>query len=320
MGRELYERSPKAREVFERADAALGFSIARLCHEGPDEDLLLTKNTQPAILTKSLAALAALREAHPALPLPRFVAGHSLGEYSALVAARALSLEDAVRLVHLRGAAMQDAVPAGQGKMAAIIGGDEAAVLSLCRDAAEGDALEAANFNAPGQIVIAGISAAVDRALSLAKQRSLKAMPLKVSAPFHCSLMGPAAEKLRAALDNVQICEPELPIVANVTGRPTRSALEIRQLLVQQVDHAVRWEQSVRWMAEAGVTHVLEIGPGKVLSGLIKRIDKSLSVQNVGTPADIAQVAFPGAGAGTETSSGGVSSSGDAGLGQGAAL
>ncbi len=291
MGRELYESSPAAREVFERADAALGFSISKLCFEGPEDELGLTKNTQPAIVTTSVAALAALREKLPTLPAPAFVAGHSLGEYSALVAAGALSVEDAVKLVHLRGAAMQDAVPAGEGGMAAIMGGDADAVSALCRDAAEGAPLSPANFNAPGQIVIAGSADAIQRAQALAKERSLKAIVLKVSAPFHCSLMAPAAEKVRAALSDIKISAPSFPVVANVTAEPNERAESIVDLLVRQVDSAVLWDRSIEFMAGQGVVKALEIGPGKVLSGLVKRIDKNLVVKAVGAPDDIEGVA-----------------------------
>ncbi len=289
MGRELYEASAKAREIFRRADEALGYSISQLCFEGPDSELLLTRNTQPAILTVSIAALEALREADPALPLPAFVAGHSLGEYSALVAAGALELEDALRLVHLRGTAMQEAVPAGEGKMAAIMGGDAAAVTRLCERAAEGEVLEPANFNAPGQVVIAGASAAIDRACLLAKDDSLKALPLKVSAPFHCSLMAPAARRVERALAQIRIQAPRVPVVANVDATPHFDSQGIAQRLVEQVDHAVLWEHSIRAMAQAGVDRALEIGPGKVLSGLMKRIDKSISIRNVSAPTDVSR-------------------------------
>jgi [acyl-carrier-protein] S-malonyltransferase len=234
-----------------------------------------------------VAALEALREAHPNLPDPACVAGHSLGEYSALVAAGALSIEDAVRIVHLRGGAMQEAVPSGLGAMAAIMGGDAEAVEALCRDAAGTDVLSPANFNAPGQIVIAGSAPAVERATSLAKERSLKAIPLKVSAPFHCALMGPAADKVREALAGVHIDTPRFPVVANVTAEPNQSADAVADLLVRQVDSAVLWDRSVQWMKKDGVEKALEIGPGKVLAGLVKRIDKSISVLSLGTPEDI---------------------------------
>ncbi len=288
MGRALYEQSPRARAVFERADEALGFSISRLCFEGPEAELTLTKHTQPAIVTTSIAALEALREAHPELPEPRFAAGHSLGEYSALVAAGALTLEDAVRVVHLRGSAMQDAVAPGLGGMAAIMGGDEAAVRALCEAAAEGEVLSPANFNSPGQVVIAGHQSAVDRAVLLSKERSLKAIPLKVSAPFHCSLMQPAAARVKAALAEVVVSKPRFAVVANVDAQPHDEPAEIADLLVRQVDSAVLWEQSVVAMASRGVGRALELGPGKVLNGLIKRIDKSWRVQNVSTPDELA--------------------------------
>jgi len=287
MGRALFEQSPAARSIFERADEALGFSISALCFEGPEAELTLTQNTQPAIVTTSVAALHALLEAYPELPTPRFAAGHSLGEYSALVAAGALEFEDAVRIVHLRGSAMQEAVAPGLGGMAAIMGGDAKAVTALCQDAAEGEVLSPANFNAPGQIVIAGHQSAVDRAVALSKERSLKAIALKVSAPFHCALMAPAAERVRRALGDVQVKTPRFPVVANVDARPHSDPGEIADLLVKQVDSAVLWEQSVVSMAAAGVQKALEFGPGKVLAGLIKRIDKSWQMQNVGAPEDL---------------------------------
>ncbi len=290
MGRALADASPRAREVFARADEALGFSISRLCFEGPESELVLTKYTQPAIVTVSVAALEALREAMPELPAPAFVAGHSLGEYSALVAAGALGLEDAVRTVHRRGSAMQEAVPEGQGGMAAIMGGDEAAVTALCADAAQGDVLSPANFNAPGQIVIAGAKAAVERAVELSKERSLKAIVLKVSAPFHCSLMAPAALAVKEALADVRIAAPSVPVVSNVEAKPNSTAERVAELLARQVDHAVLWDASVRTMAAAGVTQALELGPGKVLAGLVKRIEKSVTVLSVGGPDDLAKV------------------------------
>lgn len=287
MGRELFDSSPAAREVFERADEALGFSISRLCFDGPEDELTLTKNTQPAIVATSVAVLSALREKIPELPAPAFAAGHSLGEYSALVAASALSIEDAVRIVHLRGAAMQDAVPPGAGGMAAIMGGDAEAVEALCADAAEGEALSPANFNAPGQIVIAGTAASVARAQTLAKDRGLKAIALKVSAPFHCALMAPAAEKVRAALAELEIKTPTIPVVANATAEPNQNAEAVRELLVRQVDSAVLWDRSITFIARQGVTQALELGPGKVLAGLVKRIEKDLKVLSVGGPEEI---------------------------------
>jgi [acyl-carrier-protein] S-malonyltransferase len=291
MGKELYASSAAAREVWERADTALGFSLRQLCFEGPEAELTLTKYAQPAIVTTSIAALAAVREAWPSLPLPAFAAGHSLGEYSALVAAGALTFEDAVRLVHLRGQAMQEAVPAGVGGMAAILGGDEAAVRALCADAAQGEVVSPANFNTPGQIVISGHKSAVERAAALAGDRKLKATMLNVSAPFHCSLMAPAAARMKQALAEVAIQAPTFPVVANVEAKPNAEAGRIAELLVRQVDSSVLWDQSVVYMAEAGVTRALEIGPGKVLGNMAKRIDKRVSVLSVGDPAALEKVA-----------------------------
>jgi [acyl-carrier-protein] S-malonyltransferase len=291
MGVELARESSRAREIFERADEALGYSISRLCFEGPAEELMLTKNGQPAILTMSIAALEGLKEAHPGLPAPDCVAGHSLGEYSALVAAGALSLEDAVRVVRARGEAMQEAVPTGQGGMAAIMGGDAEAVELLCRDAAQGDVLSPANFNAPGQIVIAGTNAALARALDLAKERSLKAIALKVSAPFHCALMAPAADCVRAELSKLTILEPNVPVFANIDAKPTRDPKRIAELLVRQVEGAVLWDRSIQAMCQRGVSRALEIGPGKILTGLIKRIDKTLVTKNVENPEDFGPAA-----------------------------
>jgi [acyl-carrier-protein] S-malonyltransferase len=290
MGKELYESSPKAREVWERADAALGFSLRKLCFEGPEAELTLTKHAQPAIVTTSVAALAAIREAVPGLALPAYAAGHSLGEYSALVAAGALSFEDAVKLVYLRGQAMQEAVPQGLGGMAAIMGGDAAVVEDLCRDAAEGEVVSPANFNAPGQIVISGHKTAVARAAALAGERKLKAIVLNVSAPFHCSLMAPAALRMKEALAQVQLGDLAFPVLPNVEARPNRDASRIVELLVRQVDSPVQWQQTILAMAQAGVTAALEIGPGKVLAGLVKRIDKSVSVLSVGDSEAVAKI------------------------------
>ncbi|HTA90114.1 MAG TPA: ACP S-malonyltransferase [Polyangiaceae bacterium] len=290
MGYALAAAFPEASDVFERADAALGFSIRALCFEGPEAELTLTKHTQPAIVATSIATLAAIRKSHPHLPAPAFAAGHSLGEYSALVAAGAFTLEDALRTVHLRGRAMQDAVPEGEGGMAAIMGGDRAAVEALCAEAAEGDVVSPANFNAPGQIVISGHKRAVDRAAALAGSKKLKAIPLKVSAPFHCALMAPAARAVESALSALSLQAPSFPIVANVSAQPNESAEEAKRLLVRQIDGPVLWEQTISFMAEAGVTHALEIGPGKVLAGLVKRIDKRIAVLSVGDADSIAKI------------------------------
>ncbi len=291
MGKALYAESAAAREVFRRADDALGFSIRHLCFEGPEAELGLTKHTQPAIVTASIAALEALREHFPGLPPPALAAGHSLGEYSALVAAGALSLEDAVRLVHLRGTAMQDAVPAGEGAMAAILGGDEAAVRELCEVASGAGSVTPANFNAPGQIVIAGTSAGVARARELAAERKLKAIPLNVSAPFHCSLMQPAAKAVEQALRDIAVQPLAFPVISNVEARPNHQASAVAQLLVRQIDGPVLWEHSVRKMRELGVELALEIGPKNVLSGLARKIDKALKVLSVFEPDSLTRAA-----------------------------
>jgi len=290
MGRALSSAFPAADEVFRRADQALGFSIRALCFEGPEAELTLTKNTQPAIVTTSIATLAAIRAAHPNLPAPSFAAGHSLGEYSALVASGVLTLEDAVRIVHLRGRAMQEAVPEGEGGMAAVMGGDRAAVEALCAEAAEGDVVSPANFNAPGQIVISGHKRAVDRAAALAGSKKLKAIPLKVSAPFHCALMAPAARQVEAALAQLSLGAASFPVIANVTALPNQDAATTKSLLVRQIDAPVLWEQTIAAMAEAGITHALEIGPGKVLAGLAKRIDKRVAVLSVSDAETIAKI------------------------------
>jgi [acyl-carrier-protein] S-malonyltransferase len=282
MGKDLVEASPAAREVFARADAALGEPLSKLILEGPEDQLTLTANAQPALVTMSTAVLAALRERYPELPAPRFAAGHSLGEYSALVAAGALSLEDAVRTVRARGLAMQGAVPPGEGAMAAIMGVDASRLEAICREVSEeaqkdGDGapygvVSCANFNAPGQIVIAGAAKAVARVSERAGEEKGKAIPLKVSAPFHCALMAPAATALKAALDKVDVKPLAFPVVANVDARPNTEPGRVKDLLVRQVDGAVRWEQAVRLMHMEGITHAIEIGPGKVLAGLGKRI------------------------------------------------
>jgi [acyl-carrier-protein] S-malonyltransferase len=289
MGLAVNEASTDARMVFEAADRALGRSIKKLCFYGPFEELTLTHNTRPALVATSVAILAAIREAYPKLT-PAFAAGHSLGEYSALVAAGALSLHDAVRLVELRGRAMQAAVPEGRGAMVAILGGNRDAVLGLCADARGSGVVEPANFNAPGQVVLSGDRIAIERAASLAGERKLKAIPLKVSAPFHCSLMAPAARAVEAALSDTQVRPLAFPVVANATGEDNQDPAQVRSLLTRQIDGAVLWEQSVSRMAEAGVTHALEIGPGKVLAGLVKRIDKRIRVHSVSDPESIAAI------------------------------
>jgi [acyl-carrier-protein] S-malonyltransferase len=286
MGRDVAEAFPAAREVFERADQALGEKLSTLCFEGPEDALTLTRNTQPAIVTTSVAMLAALR-ARTQVPAPVSAAGHSLGEYSALVASGALSLEDAVRIVRLRGEAMQEAVPPGVGAMAAVMGLTPEKLAEICDEAQLGEVVSPANYNAPGQIVIAGHAAAVQRASKLVAERQGKAIPLKVSAPFHCSLMAPAARKLAARLETVSIAPLAFPVLANVDARPNQEPRRVKELLVQQVDHPVHWEATVRAMAEGGVTHIFEIGPGKVLAGLVRRIAKQIEVLPVGNAEGI---------------------------------
>lgn len=287
MGKELADSFPAARQVFAEANEALGFDLARLCFEGPEEDLKLTANTQPAILTVSVAALRAL-QAETGLR-PDVAAGHSLGEYSALVCAGALAFADAVRTVRQRGTFMQEAVPVGTGTMAAMLGIEAAELAEICAEAAQGEVVSPANFNSPGQIVIAGSVAAVGRAIDLAKARGFrKAMPLPVSAPFHCALMQPAAERLQTVLDGVAVGTMALPVVSNVEAAPNQEASRVRELLVRQVCAPVRWEESVQRMAAMGTTRFVEIGPGKVLAGLVKRIAKDIETANVQGPADIA--------------------------------
>lgn len=285
MGKDLVESSAAARDVFARADEALGEKLSKLILEGPEDVLTLTANAQPAIVTTSIAALAAIREKYPELTRPRFAAGHSLGEYSALVAAGALALEDAVRLVRARGRAMQDAVPPGEGAMAAIMGVDASRLEQICREVMEDEKIgvvSCANFNAPGQIVIAGAGSAVQRACERAAEEKGKAIPLKVSAPFHCALMAPAANVVSDELSKIDVKPLEFPVVANVDARPNSDPERVKELLVRQVDGAVRWEQAVRLMHMEGITHAIEIGPGKVLAGLCRRIAKEMKVQSVG--------------------------------------
>jgi [acyl-carrier-protein] S-malonyltransferase len=287
MGRELAAASPAARDVFARADACLEAPISPLCFEGPEAELTLTANAQPAIVATSAALLAALRERVPSLPPPTCAAGHSLGEYAALVAAGALSLEDAVRIVRRRGLAMQDAVAPGVGAMAAIVALADDVVESICAEAAGGEVVGPANFNAPGQVVIAGHAGAVERACRLADARGGKGIPLKVSAPFHCALMAPAARAVDDALASAPLAPLAFPVYANCDARPNRDPARVRELLVRQVDSPVRWEATIRAMAEAGVTHAFEIGPGKVLGNMMKRIAKSIQVVQVSDLAGI---------------------------------
>jgi [acyl-carrier-protein] S-malonyltransferase len=291
MGKALAETFPVARAVFDEVDAALGENLAAIIWNGPIETLTLTANAQPALMATSLAAFRVL-ETECGLDLARdaaFVAGHSLGEYSALAAAGTFSIGDAARLLRIRGNAMQQAVPAGQGAMAALIGVDLAQAQALAADAAQGEVCEAANDNGGGQVVLSGAKAAVDRAVAMAPDRGIRrALLLPVSAPFHCARMQPAAEAMAEALANVTMHAPKVPVMANVGAAPLRDPAAIRESLVRQVTGTVRWRECVEQMERAGVTRYVEVGAGKVLSGLIKRIAASATTQTVGTPEEIA--------------------------------
>ncbi|KGJ23674.1 ACP S-malonyltransferase [Paracoccus sanguinis] len=289
MGRELAEAYPAARAVFDEVDDALGENLSALVWEGDIETLTLTRNAQPALMATSVAAMRVLEAEGFAVTDAAFVAGHSLGEYSALCAAGAISLSDTARLLQIRGTAMQEAVPVGQGAMAAILGLDFATVDEIAREAAEDEVCQAANDNDPAQVVISGHKAAVERAAALAKERGAKrALMLPVSAPFHSALMQPAATVMADALAGVDIHEPAVPLVANVRAEAVLQPGAIRQLLVEQVTGAVRWRESVAFMAEQGVTEFWEIGAGKALSGMIKRIVPGAVTRNFGAPADLA--------------------------------
>jgi len=281
MGKSLSEASEPARTVFEEADRVLGFSLSKLCFEGPEEQLRLTANTQPAILTHSIAALADLRARFPEkLEGAVFAAGHSLGEYSAGVAAGAFSFADAVALVRARGTFMQEAVPAGVGAMAAIVGLEPAAVEEACREAAQGETVAPANYNSPEQTVIAGHAAAVARASEGCLARGAKrAIALPVSAPFHCALMSPARDRMKPLLEATVFTDAAMPVVTNVDAAPETSGEKLRDALVRQIDSPVRWVETVQRLAREGVDRALEIGPGNVLAGLVRRIDKSIKVE-----------------------------------------
>jgi len=279
MGKDLAEKFLVARQVFEEADDALGFAISRLCFEGPAEDLQLTENTQPAILTVSVAAFRALSEA--GIDAPAFVAGHSLGEYSALVAAGVLSLSDAVRTVRARGRYMQEAVPVGTGAMAAVVGGEISDIERICAEASEDQVCSVANFNSPGQAVIAGNTEAVDRAVELLSGVAKRVIKLKVSAPFHCALMKPAQERLAQELERLEFNNPAMPVVTNVDARPTMAPQELRDALVRQVSAPVRWVESMQLLIEQGVDTFVEAGPGKVLSGLMRQTNRDVKTLNV---------------------------------------
>jgi [acyl-carrier-protein] S-malonyltransferase len=289
MGRALAEAYPAARAVFEEVDAALNAPLSALIWEGDAETLTLTENAQPALMATSIAALRALESEGIGVASAAFVAGHSLGEYSALCAAGSLTLADTARLLRLRGLAMQRAVPVGVGAMAALLGLDFDQASAVAAEAAQGEVCQAANDNDPAQVVVSGHRGAVERAVELAKAAGAKrAVMLPVSAPFHCALMQPAAEEMAAALAEVAIAEPEVPLVANVRAEAVRDPEEIRRLLAAQITGSVRWRESVAWMADQGVTEFWEIGAGKALSGMIRRIVKDAGTRAIGTPEDVA--------------------------------
>ncbi len=290
MGRELAEAFPAARQLFEEVDEALKQNLSRLMFEGPEDQLILTENAQPALMAVSLAVVQVLK-AEAGMDLAKtcaFVAGHSLGEYSALAAAGAFTVADAARLLKVRGKAMQEAVPVGAGAMAALLGVDLEAAIEIAAEASDAGVCEAANDNAPGQVVVSGALAAVEKAVEIAKGRGArKCVMLPVSAPFHCSMLAPAAEVMREALAGAALRDPVVPVVANVTAEPVRQAERIRELLVEQVTSTVRWRESVLAMKDSGVDTIVELGAGKVLSGLVRRIDRELTGLSVGTPVDI---------------------------------
>jgi [acyl-carrier-protein] S-malonyltransferase len=293
MGKALAEAFPEARAVFDEADAALGFALSKLCFEGPKDELTLTANAQPAILTTSIAALRALAARTPVAPVA--VAGHSLGEYSALVAAGALRLADAVRLVHMRGKFMQEAVAPGLGAMAAVLGLSGEEVAAACAEAAGDEVVSPANLNGGAQVVIAGHKGAVDRACAAAKTRGAKGtIPLPVSAPFHCALMQPAALKLAEELRRVEVAPLTVPVITNVEAAPNQDAGRVRELLTAQVTASVRWEESVNRLAAMGITEAVELGEGTVLTKLIRRIAPSIAVHAAGNPDQITALVASG--------------------------
>lgn len=286
MGKDLYDNFPAARLVFEEADAALGFPISQMCFAGTEAELALTENTQPAILTVSVAAFRAMKS--EGFPPPAFVAGHSLGEYSALVAAGALNFADAVRLVRMRGRFMQEAVPVGVGAMAAILGANLETVEAACAEAAENQICSAANINAPTQIVIAGHAEAVDRAIEIVKSRGArKAIKLNVSAPFHSALMQPAQDRLSVELEKTRFFDLTAACVTNVEAKANDEAERTKALLIRQVASPVKWWQSIEYLKERGVSTYVEIGAGKVLSGLVRQIDREANLLNVETQASL---------------------------------
>ena len=287
MGKELFDKCPIARQTFEEADDALGYKLSQVCFAGPEEQLRRTEITQPAILTVSIAALRVLEGR---VPKPSFVAGHSLGEYSAHVASGTMSFADAVRTVRDRGKYMQEAVPVGVGAMAAILGMELEKVAAVCQDAAQGEVCAPANINSPEQIVISGNTAAVERGTKLADERGAKrAKILPVSAPFHCALMKPAQDRLEADLNNLKMRKPVYPVVCNVEASLVSDELRARETLVAQVTGAVKWEQSMRLLIASGAETFVEIGPGKVLCGLMRQIDRSKTCLNVADDASLAK-------------------------------
>lgn len=288
MGRALAVAYPAARAVFDEVDDALGEKLSALIWEGEQDALTLTRNAQPALMATSMAAMRALEAEGIGVTRASFVAGHSLGEYSALCAAGAISVADTARLLRIRGRAMQEAVPVGVGAMAAVLGLDFATVTEVAAQAAQGEVCQAANDNDPGQVVVSGHRAAVERACVIAKDRGAKrAMLLPVSAPFHCALMGPAADVMAEALDSVEMRAPVVPVVANVRAEGCEDPAVLRALLVEQVTGSVRWRESVAWMAGQGVSEMWEIGAGKALSGMIRRIERDVTCRSVGTPEDV---------------------------------
>jgi [acyl-carrier-protein] S-malonyltransferase len=279
MGKEFFENFREARDVFQEADDVLHLPISSLCFQGPEETLKLTENTQPAVLTTSIAVLRVLQAEKGVVP--RLSAGHSLGEYSALVVSGALAFADAVQIVRLRGRFMQEAVPVGEGAMAAILGMERGQVEKLCEEAAQGEVLTPANFNCPGQIVIAGHAKAIERAMERVKREGKKAVFLPVSAPFHSPLMKPAGERLEKALEGIPIQDLKIPVVTNVEAEINQSKERVKELLVNQVWSPVRWEESMQKISGDGIEQTLEIGPGKVLSGLMKRINSKVETKNI---------------------------------------
>ncbi|WP_299627226.1 ACP S-malonyltransferase [uncultured Tateyamaria sp.] len=288
MGRDLAEAYPAARAVFDEVDEALGEKLSDLIWEGDLETLTLTQNAQPALMATSMAAMRALEAEGITVSRASFVAGHSLGEYSALCAAGVLSVADTAKLLRIRGTAMQEAVPVGVGAMAALLGLDFDAVTAVATEAAQGEVCQAANDNDPGQVVVSGHKAAVERACEIAKAKGAKrAVMLPVSAPFHCALMAPAADVMAEALAGVDFAAPAVTVVPNVRAEGCADAAALRGLLVEQITGAVRWRESVVWMAGQGVTEIWEIGAGKALSGMIRRIDRSVATRAVGSPDDV---------------------------------